>query len=413
MIRKLSIILIIILTIFYSSCQKRLDKKEGVSHEMITHKGMKHEEMKHEGHEMAEHEGHEMKEEEGREVEMRPGTVMIDPRKQQLIGIKTETVQIRKLEQVIRTVGIVDYDERRIAKIHTKIPGWIEKVFVDFTGKFIRKGQPLISIYSPELVSTQEEYLIALKAKKYISGTPYSDISSGADSLIEATRRRLLLWDISEEQIKRLEEKGIVQKSLILYSPLDGFVLEKEGFEGMYVTPETKLYTVADLSNVWVYADIYEYEIPLLRIGQSAIINLSYYPGEVFKGKLIYIYPYLDEKTRTVRVRFEFPNKGLKLKPKMYANVEIKADLGKKLSVSETAVIDSGERKIVFVDIGGGHFEPREVKTGIKAKNYYEIISGLKEGEKVVTSANFLIDSESRLKEAMGGMVHEHGSGNK
>ncbi len=408
--KNLVLFIIFSISIILYGCQRGIDEKiKPQSHEEMKHEEHTHKEMKHEGHAEMKHEGHEMKEAKTAEIPMKPGTVMISPEKQQLIGIKTEVVQTRRLHRDIRTVGIVDYDERRIAKIHTKIPGWIEKVFVNFTGKLVARGQPLISIYSPELVSTQEEYLLALRAKKYISGAPYSEISSSADSLIEATRKRLLLWDISEDQIKRLEEKGVVQKSLTLYSPINGFVLERNGFEGMYVTPETNLYTVADLSTVWVYADIYEYEMPLIRTGQEAIINLSYYPQETFRGRVIYVYPYLDEKTRTVKVRFEFPNKDLRLKPQMYANIEIRIDLGRKLSVSETAVLDSGERKIVFVDLGNGHFEPREVKTGIKAKDYYEIISGLKEGERVVSSANFLIDSESRLKEAMGGMMHEHG----
>jgi multidrug efflux pump subunit AcrA (membrane-fusion protein) len=339
---------------------------------------------------------------------MPKGSVMIPIEKQQLIGVKTGIVKTRHLKKIIRTVGRIDYDERRVKDIHTKIEGWIEKLYVDYTGKFVKKGTPLLSIYSPELVSTQEEYLLALKANKYFQKSSFPDVKSGGETLIQATKRRLLLWDITENQIRKLEKTGVVKKSLILHSPINGFVINKTAFEGKYVTPADPLYTIADLSNIWIYADIYEYEIPLIKKGQEVLAKLSYLPGETFKGVISYIYPYLENKTRTVKVRMDFDNKGFKLKPKMYAKVEINVDLGRKLAVPEDAVLDSGIEQIVFIAKEGGHFEPKRVKLGLKTDGYYEVLSGLSEGEKVVTSANFLIDSESRLKSALGTMEHQH-----
>lgn len=337
--------------------------------------------------------------------EMSPDAVLLSPIRQQLAGVRTGVVQVKDLEATVRTVGIIEYDERKLARIHTKIEGWIEEIFADFTGKFVKKGDPLFTVYSPELVATQEEYLLALKAKRYLEGSPVQEVAQSGYSLLEAARRRLLLWDITEEQIQELERAGKPKKSLTLYSPIDGIVVKKEAYKGIFVKPEMELYTIADLSTIWVYADIYEYELPLLREGQEATVSLSYYPGQVFKGKVVYIYPYLKGKTRTIRIRFEFPNTpDWKLKPEMFSNVEVKIKLGRKLAVPEEAVLDSGTRQIVFVDKGEGLFEPREVKLGTKVDNYYEVLSGLSRGEKVVTSANFLIDSESRLKAAMGAM---------
>jgi Cu(I)/Ag(I) efflux system membrane fusion protein len=323
---------------------------------------------------------------------------------------------MKPLEKVIRTVGRVDYDEKRLVTISPKIGGWIEDLYVDFTGKFVQQGEPLLTIYSPELVSTQEEYLLALRAKKDLVKSPFSEVAGSGNSLAESARRRLKLWDISDDQVKALEESGQPRKTLTLYSPFSGTVLEKAAYKGMSVMPGMSLYKLADLSVVWLYADIYEYELPFIRLGQEAAIQLTYLPGETFRGKAIYIYPSLNPETRTAKVRFEFPNPHGKLKPEMYANVEIKVQLGRKLAVPEGAIIDTGLRQMAIVDKGSGYFEPREVKVGSKVENYYEVIKGLKTGERVVTSANFLIDSESKLKEAMGGMAMpgmEHGGHGK
>ncbi len=342
---------------------------------------------------------------EGKMQEVAPGTVQISSERQQLIGVKIGTVEMRSLQKVIRTVGRVDYDEKRIVTVSLKIGGWIEDLYVDFTGKFVRKGEPLLTIYSPELVSTQEEYLLALRAKKSLIKSPFPEVAGSGESLAESARRRLKLWDITDEEIKRLEESGQAKKTVTIYAPFTGFVLEKSAYKGMNVMPGMALYKLADLSVVWLYADIYEYELPYIRLGQQASIQLSYIPGDTFTGKAIYIYPSLNPETRTAKVRFEIPNSHERLKPEMYANVEVKVRLGQKLAVPEGAIIDTGIRQMAIIDKGSGYFEPREVKVGAKVDNYYEVISGLKAGERVVTSANFLIDSESKLKEAVGGMA--------
>ena len=342
---------------------------------------------------------------EGKVQEVVPGTVQISPEKQQLIGVKFGTVEMRPLDKVIRTVGRVDYDEKRIVTVSPKIGGWIEDLYVDFTGKFVKQGDPLLTIYSPELVSTQEEYLLALRAKKSLVKSPFPEVAGSGESLAESAKRRLKLWDISDDQIKTLEETGQAKKTLTLYSPFSGFVLEKSAYKGMNVMPGVALYKLADLSVVWLYADIYEYELPSIRLGQQASIQLTYLPGEAFTGRAIYIYPSLNPETRTAKVRFEIPNPHESLKPEMYANVEIKIRIGQKLTVPDGAIIDTGIRQIAIIDKGNGYFEPREVKVVRGTEQYYEVIKGLKAGERVVTSANFLIDSESKLKEAVGGMA--------
>ena len=353
---------------------------------------------------------------EGKMQEVAPGTVQISAERQQLIGVKIGTVEMKPLEKVIRTVGRVDYDEKRIVTVSPKIGGWIEDLYVDFTGKLVKEGEPLLTIYSPELVSTQEEYLIALRAKRDLIKSPFPEVAGSGISLAESAKRRLKLWDISDDQIKTLEESGEAKKTLTLYSPFSGFVLEKSAYKGMNVMPGIALFKLADLSVVWLYADIYEYELPFIRLGQQASIQLSYIPGESFTGKAIYIYPSLNPETRTAKVRFEIPNSHERLKPEMYANVEIKVHLGRKLAVPEGAIIDTGLRQMAIIDKGSGYFEPREVKLGSKVDNYYEVIQGLRAGERVVTSASFLIDSESKLKEAVGGMAMpgmEHGGRGK
>jgi Cu(I)/Ag(I) efflux system membrane fusion protein len=342
---------------------------------------------------------------EGKMQEVASGTVQISPERQQLIGVKIGTVEIKPLEKVIRTVGRVDYDEKRLTTISPKIGGWIEDLYVDFTGKFVKQGDPLFTIYSPELVSTQEEYLLAIQAKKSLSKSPFPEVASSGSSLAESAKRRLKLWDINDDQIKTLEETGQAKKTLTFYSPFSGFVLEKSAYKGMNVMPGVALYKLADLSVVWLYADVYEYELPFVRLGQQASVQLASMPGETFTGRAVYIYPSLNPETRTAKVRFEIPNPHGELKPEMYANVEIKVHLGRKLTVPEGAIIDTGIRQLAIIDKGSGYFEPREVKVGAKVDNYYEVIRGLKAGERVVTSANFLIDSESKLKEAVGGMA--------
>ena len=336
---------------------------------------------------------------------MTPGMVMVSPEKQQLLGVRTAVVQKRPLVKSVRTVGIITYDETKITQVYSKIEGWIDKLYVNYTGKLVEKGQPLFTIYSPDLLATQQEYLLAIKAKERLSASSIPEVRSGALSLVEASKRRLALWDISENQIRELEEKGEAQRTLTLYAPHSGFVIKKEAYQGMKIMPDKELYTIADLSTVWVNVDIYESEIPFMRPGQKASVALSYDPGATFNGKVSYIYPSVDEKTRTAKVRLDFPNPGFKLKPDMYVNAEIKIDGGSHLAVPEEAVLDSGTRKVVFIDKGNGHFEPKEVKLGAKMDGHFQVLSGLNEGEKIASSSVFLLDSESRLSEAMGAMT--------
>jgi Cu(I)/Ag(I) efflux system membrane fusion protein len=337
--------------------------------------------------------------------DMSSGAVNVSPEKQQLVGIRTAVAEVRPMVKKIRTVGIVTYDETRVAQVFSKVDGWVEKLFVNYTGKLVQKGQPLFTYYSPDLVTTQEEYLLALDAKQRLGSSSIKEISAGADSLLESAHRRLALWDISEDQIGELQKSRRPKRSLTLYSPTTGFVIKKDVLQGMKVMPDKELYTIADLSTVWVNADIYEYELAQVRVGQKATINLSYFPGKIFNGKVAWIAPVLDEKTRTAKVRLEFPNRDFILKPEMYANAEIEIDGGRKLAVPDEAVLDSGLRKVVFLDKGEGRFEPAEVQTGNKFDGYYEIVAGLSPGERILASASFLLDSESRLTEAMGSMA--------
>jgi RND family efflux transporter MFP subunit len=332
------------------------------------------------------------------------GAFQISTEKQQLIGVQYGEVAYKPVFKTLRTVGRLTYDETKIVRIHTKVEGWIEKVYVDFTGKEVKKGQPIISIYSPELLQTQQEYLLALKGRNELSESPFREAVTGSESLLQAARKRLELWDISDEQINELEKSGKPAKTLTLYSPTDGFVLTRDSFPKHRVTPETELYTIADLSTIWVIADVYEYEAPEIKTGQAANVTLAYYPGRVFRGRVDYIYPQLDATTRTLKVRIEIPNPNLTLKPDMYANAELKIDYGRRLVAPQEAVLDSGSEQLVFVAHEGGYFESRKIQLGPKVDNNFIVLGGLKAGEKIVTSANFLIDSESRLKSAAGGM---------
>ena len=336
---------------------------------------------------------------------MSAGAVMLTPQKQQLIGIRTTTVASQPLRRTIRTVGRVEPDETRIAKVHTKFSGWVEKVFVDFTGKLVERGQPLFSIYSPELVSTQQEYLISLRGQKNLADSPYASVSEGAASLRSSARERLRLWDIADKQIEELERSGKASRTLEVSSPINGYVMERKIFDRVYITPETDTYTIVDLSKVWVNADIYEYEVPYVRIGQKATMQLPSFPGRTFTGTVTYIYPTLDMNSRTVRVRLEFANPRMELKPNMFADVEFTIDYGRQLLVPAEAVLESGTRQLAFIARPNGYFEPRELRLGARVEQQYIVLSGVKAGEAVVTSGNFLLDSESRLSTVTGGMA--------
>ncbi len=331
-----------------------------------------------------------------------PPTVEIPTDKQQLIGVRTVKASIQPMHRVIRTVGRIEFDEKRLATANTKIEGWIEKLHVDYVGRYVQKGEPLAEIFSPELVATQQEYLNTLRWANQGKGVSEERAAmlliKDAQTLVEAAKDRLRLWDITDEQIQKIETTGKPIRTLTVYSPASGYVLQKMAVQGMRVMPGEKLFDVVDLSSVWIVADIYEYELPLIKIGQTARISLSYFPGKEFTSQVDYIYPSLAGDTRTAKARFTIPNPDGALKPQMFTNVEIKINLGNRLAVPSEAVIDTGVRQIAYIDKGNGFFEPREVTTGLKVDDLVEVTGGIKAGEKVASSANFLIDSEAQLK---------------
>jgi Cu(I)/Ag(I) efflux system membrane fusion protein len=337
---------------------------------------------------------------------MAPGSVMISSEKQQLIGVRTAEVKRETLVRDVRTTGQVTADETKIAHVHVKINGFIEKVFVDYIGQLVKKGQPLFTLYSPDLVSTQNEYLIAKRGEKTLGASAFAEVAQGSQSLLRSTRERLKLWDISDEQIKKLDESGEVSRTLTFYSPIAGFVTDRKAFPNTSVNPDTELYTVTDFSTIWVNADIFEYEVPFVKVGQHAEMQLSYYPGKTWQGRVSFVYPTVDPTTRTVKVRIEFANSDFQLKPQMFAEVKLKINYGNQIVVPQEAVLDSGKEQTVFVAHEGGYFEPRKITMGAQVDGKVAVLSGLKAGETVVTSGNFLVDSESRLKSATGSMQH-------
>ena len=342
------------------------------------------------------------------------GTVQISPEKQQLIGVKYGDVERSGGSRTIRAVGKVAFDETRIQHVHTKVEGWIDQVFVDYTGQLVSKAQPLMTIYSPDMLSSQRELLLAAKARETMKNNPLPSAFDQSQSLFQAARRRLELWDLSDAQINQVLKSGQPIKNVTLYSPIAGYVTERKAFPQLKVMPDTDLYTIVDLNRVWIMADVFEYEAPNIRVGETARVSLQALPGRIFTARINYIQPQVDPMTRTLKVRLDMENPGLTLKPDMYANVEFQVILPVQLTVPADAVLDAGERKTVFVDRGNGFFEPRQVKTGERAGNRIQILSGLNGGERIVTSGNFLIDSESQMKAAaagMGGMAgHQHGS---
>jgi RND family efflux transporter MFP subunit len=339
-------------------------------------------------------------------AKMPVGTVTITPEKQVLAGVRTAVVERKSLVRDIRTTAQIVADETKIAHVHVKVAGYIDKVYVDFVGQLIKKGQPLFTLYSPDLVSTQEEYLIAKRGNVALGNAPFREIAEGSQSLLQSARQRLKLWDISDEQIEELDTTGRVSKDLTFYSPITGFVTDRKAFPQTSVTPDTELYTVSDLSTVWADADIYEYEVPFVHLGQRVTLTLSYYPGKTYTGTISYIYPTVDPQTRTVKARIQIPNPGFVLKPQMFADAKLRVDYGTKILVPQEAVLNSGTEQHVFVVHDGGLFEPRKVSIGPVMDGNAVILSGLKAGETIVVSGNFLIDSESNLKDAMSGMQH-------
>jgi len=319
--------------------------------------------------------------------------VSLPPARQQIIGVKLAKAELRDLSRNTRTVGRVAVDERKLVQIHTKFEGFIQTLYVNFTGEPVRRGQALFSIYSPDLLSTQQELILAERNRSQFGST-----------LADSARRRLLLWDMSAADIDRVVRSGKPQRDVIIRSPADGVVLTKNAIQGTRVMPTDTLYEIGDLSRVWILADVYEVDLPYVRVGQTAQVTISSIPGRSWIGRVSFVSPTLDEKTRTGKVRLELDNPGGLLRPDMYADVILQEPVGMAVAVPDSAVLQTGTRSIAFVDRGNGQFEPREVRTGVKANGYYEIKSGISAGETVAVDANFLIDSESRLKAAISGM---------
>jgi RND family efflux transporter MFP subunit len=333
-----------------------------------------------------------------------PGAVLISAEKQQLIGVKTGHVEARGVNRTLRAVGKVAYDETKVSHVHARFEGWVESVDADFTGKFVTKGQKLLEIYSPELYATQQELLLARRSRDELKGNPYPSVSAGAESLYQAARRRLEQWDVPQSEIDEIERRGAPTRGLPVLAPASGFITSRNAYLKQRVMPDTDLYTIADLSTVWIIADVYEYEAADVHVGQRASVTVSAYPGRTFRGTVSYIYPELNAETRTLRVRVDVANASGELKPDMYADVAIGIASGTQLLVPEEAVMVSGGQQTVFVALEGGYFEPRAVTLGGRADGKYVVLSGLSAGERIVTSGNFLIDSESKLKSALAGM---------
>ena len=318
-----------------------------------------------------------------------------------LSGIQTAPATSERLVRTIRTVGTVMADETRIQHIHTKIPGWVEALTVNFTGQMVRQGEPVLSLYSPELLASQEEFLRAREVASRFAGSDLPEVRKGGEDLVQAARRRLQLFDVPESLIAELERTGKPQRAVTLTASMSGFVTAKSTFVGQQVEPGTELFTITDLSRIWIEADFYEYEAQSLRLGQVGRLTLAYEPAKTLTGRVTYLYPTLNLDSRTLRARFEFPNPGFALKPGMYANVNLDVDDGPGIVIPDSAVIDTGERQVVFVALERNLFEPRLVVVGARSGGRAQVLSGVAAGERVVVRANFLLDSESRLRAAI------------
>jgi multidrug efflux pump subunit AcrA (membrane-fusion protein) len=330
--------------------------------------------------------------------------IRMNVQKRQLIGVRTAPVTKKAFERTLRAVGRVVADETRLRQVTTKIDGYVERLYANAVGEVVRKGQPLLEIYSPELLASQNEYLVAIAARKRTEGSSIAAVAGYGDELVVSSRRRLQLFDMSGEQIDRLERTGTPERVVTVYAPISGVITARNVAQGQKIASGMTLLDVVDLTRVWVLASVYEYELRFVQVGQAATMTLSYLPGKTFDGKVSFIYPTVDPQTRTVQIRIEFPNPVFELKPDMFADVVLRADLGARLAVPDSAVLDTGIRSVAFVEKDDGVFEPRELKIGLRLENEYEVLEGISEGERVVVSGNFLIDSESKLKAALAGM---------
>ncbi|MGA9751713.1 MAG: efflux RND transporter periplasmic adaptor subunit [Acidobacteriota bacterium] len=317
------------------------------------------------------------------------------------MGLTYGTVQERDLRRDVRTAARIVPDETRLYRVNTKVGGWVEKLYVDATGQAVRRGQPLLSIYSPDLVASEQELLSALSAAKQLAQSPYSQVSQGGQELVDAAVRRLRLWDVSQAQIERIKKTGQVEKDLTLYAPASGYVTDKTVLPGQRITPGDPLMVIADLSTVWAEAELYESDLPYVRVDMPAKVTLPYWPGKVFEGRVSLLDPFLDPTTRTLKARMVIPNPGMVLKPGMYGDAHLDYDLGIRTAVPDSAILPAGEHNYAFVAGSDGTLTPVEVTLGPRSGGYFEVFSGLTPGQRVVTSANFLVDSESSLKAAL------------
>jgi len=328
--------------------------------------------------------------------------VTLTPQRMQSIGVKTGTVEYRQVHDEIRTTGNVEADETRLSEVQVRFAGWIQKVYADSTFKQVKKGQPLLTIYSQELVRTENEYLLAKQNRQLLAQSTVPGVASGAGTLVSSAMERLKQWGIPEREIQELEETGEIKRELEVDSPASGFIVERNALPNMYVQPGTKLYSIADLSTVWVYAQLFQNDIGRVKVGDAAAVTVDSYPGRTFSGRVNFISPQFDQTTRTAKVRLEIPNPDMRLSLGMFVNVKLDLSLGPQLVIPASGVYQSGARQLAFIDHGDGHYEPREIEVGTRAGDDFVVTKGLKAGERVATSANFLLDSESQLQAAMG-----------
>ena len=329
--------------------------------------------------------------------------------KRQLIGVTSQPAVRGPLTRTIRTIGRVTYDETRLHHVHTKVGGYVERLFANATGELVHRGQPLLTIYSPELLASTQEYLLALRARDRLMTAASATVRENGEGLVESARRRLLLFDLTAAQIDAVEKTGEAPRTVTLSSPVTGHIVMRNVLEGQKIESGMTLLDIANLDRVWMMADVYEYELPFVRMGQKATMTLSYVPDRTFEGRVSLISPVVSEATRTVKVRVELDNPGLLLKPEMFADVQLFSDLGTGIVVPAESVISTGERDVIFVDAGDGRYDPREVRLGVRLDDTVQIVEGVLEGERVVTSGNFLLDSESKLKAAIGAAAERPG----
>jgi RND family efflux transporter MFP subunit len=331
--------------------------------------------------------------------------IQLAPERLQSIGVKMGRVEYKQLSDDIRATGTVDINERLLSYVQVRFPGYIRKVFANATYQYVHKGEPLFTIYSPDLVATQQEYLLAQQNQKTLGTSTVDGVASGAESLSIAAEQRLEQWEVPQSEIAKLKETGKPVTDLIINSPVEGYITERNALPNMYAEPSTKLYTVADLSRVWVYAQVFQDDVGRIRPGDTAQITVDSYPGRTFSGQIEEILPQVDMATRTVRVRLVMANPGIKLKPGMFVNVDLKTSLGRRLIVPASAVFQSGTRQLVFLNHGNGSLEPKEITVGPRVGDDFIVLKGLEAHQSIVTSANFLIDSESQLQAGAGSFV--------